>query len=191
MTTEMIRFENDHYQLTADPTYQHNFEEMKNRVNQPMEKRIRWIRDEGKNSIESIDGAVVIERTADVQRKTQAELWEVARKQKEIMLDWVMKLGAGLYVIGLAAGAVSSEALTGGSALGEVVCGVIFIAGAILAGRDADQVEGWQRAPSQEVAKQRTLAYTKTDVTAHQAALHPAELNDFIDRSQQWQTAHL
>jgi hypothetical protein len=102
-----------------------------------------------------------------------------------------MKLGAGLCVIATAGGAIASKQLMVGGVLGEVVCGVIFIAGAISAGRDADQVEGWHRSPSQEVAKQRTYAYTKTAVAVPQAALHPAELNDFLDRSQQWQTAHL
>jgi hypothetical protein len=182
MTIEMTRFEHEKYDLSPDPTYKHDFAAMQEKVVQPMEKRIRWIRDEGKNSIESIDGAVLIKRVSDVERKRQATLWEVARAQKEIMLDWVMKGGAGLFATWTLLSLTSlSSQLIFASAMGEVACGVIFIAGATFAVQDAKQVEGWQSSPAVEIAKQRTLSYQQK--TTSENILNPEEKADLLKRS--------
>ena len=57
---------------------------------------------------------------------------------------------------------------------------IMFVAGAILAGRDADQVEGWQSSPAVEIAKKRTLAYQQR--TTSENILNPEEKADLVTR---------
>ena len=71
----MIRFENEKYDLSPDPTYKHDVAAMQEKVALPMDKRIRWIRDEGENSIESIDGALLIKRVSDMRGAKDKRLY--------------------------------------------------------------------------------------------------------------------
>jgi hypothetical protein len=154
------------YQLSSDPSYVHNPQEMKEKVNAPLEKRVRWIRDEGKFSVSSVDSAVIVKGVSDTFRQHQASLWQSRLTQEFITLDWATKISAVLGIVGVFA---PSRIIT------IAFLGAIFIAGAIVARGTADQAEAWSRSPTQEIATLRTQAYNKELTKIPDGILHPQE----------------